>query len=261
MITSTEIKAQARIVGVPASTIERDYAQNWLLRSINILSVNMVLKGGTGIRKAYIQGYRFSDDLDFTLLEDSDLGQVRDTISAAIEDSKKESGIDFSEEAVLKENVNGFEGIVYFRILRTAGSPLRIKLDITRHDMEEILLGLEKIKIIHPYSDAFNADILVYRLEEIIAEKLRALFERTRPRDIYDIWYMKGRLKKEEIQKVFWEKCKLKMVKPGLESIVGRKEDFKGAWENSLGHQVKALPDFETAFDDTLKLVGNIIKK
>ena len=59
MISSTEIKAQARITGIPESTVERDYAQNWLLQSINVLEHGLVLKGGTGIRKAYVPDYRF----------------------------------------------------------------------------------------------------------------------------------------------------------------------------------------------------------
>jgi predicted nucleotidyltransferase component of viral defense system len=35
----------------------------------HLASMNMALKGGTGIRKVYIENYRFSDDLDFTLLK------------------------------------------------------------------------------------------------------------------------------------------------------------------------------------------------
>lgn len=67
MIPIVEIKEAARAFGVPPSTIERDYAQNWLLAHLSALP--MALKGGTGIRKVFIENYRFSDDLDFTLLE------------------------------------------------------------------------------------------------------------------------------------------------------------------------------------------------
>ncbi len=67
MIPTLEIKERARESGVPPSTIERDYAQNWLLSTLR--PVNMVFKGGTCIRKVFIEDYRFSDDLDFTLLE------------------------------------------------------------------------------------------------------------------------------------------------------------------------------------------------
>ena len=72
MITQNEIRQKAREHEVPVSTIERDYAQNWLLMALP--SLPLVLKGGTGIRKVYIGDYRFSDDLDFTLLDKIDKG-------------------------------------------------------------------------------------------------------------------------------------------------------------------------------------------
>lgn len=75
MITELEIREFARKNGVPETTVERDYAQNWLLASLS--KINMALKGGTGIRKIYIENYRFSDDLDFTLLEDLEAGKVK----------------------------------------------------------------------------------------------------------------------------------------------------------------------------------------
>ncbi|WP_048146464.1 nucleotidyl transferase AbiEii/AbiGii toxin family protein [Pyrococcus abyssi] len=76
MISIFEIKTIARKNGVPESTVERDYAQNWLLFGLSKTSLKMALKGGTGIRKVYIENYRFSDDLDFTLLK----GYSKETI-------------------------------------------------------------------------------------------------------------------------------------------------------------------------------------
>jgi predicted nucleotidyltransferase component of viral defense system len=90
MIPEREIKEIAREYGVPVSTIERDYAQNWLLKFLG--SSFMALKGGTGIRKVYIENYRFSDDLDFTLLKSSDIVQLSDHIKNAIASAKNESG-------------------------------------------------------------------------------------------------------------------------------------------------------------------------
>lgn len=51
MIPSLEIKERARESGVPTSTIERDYAQNWLLSTLS--PIPMAFKGGTGIRKVF----------------------------------------------------------------------------------------------------------------------------------------------------------------------------------------------------------------
>ncbi|MEA2034766.1 MAG: hypothetical protein U9N40_04670 [Euryarchaeota archaeon] len=50
MIPLNEIKEKARTHGVPVSTIERDYVQNWILKYSSRIDC-MVLKGGTGIRK------------------------------------------------------------------------------------------------------------------------------------------------------------------------------------------------------------------
>ena len=61
MIPEYEFREMARTYGVPISSIERDYAQNWLLSALSG-KMKMALKGGTGIRKVYIEGYRFSDD-------------------------------------------------------------------------------------------------------------------------------------------------------------------------------------------------------
>lgn len=96
MIPSREIKEKAREHGIPTSTIERDYTQNWLLKHLS--SMNMVLKGGTGIRKVYIENYRFSDDLDFTLLEKIEKDTLRNLLNKAIIETKEESGITLNEE-------------------------------------------------------------------------------------------------------------------------------------------------------------------
>ena len=55
MIPHRETPEKAREFGVPSSTIERDYAQNWLLAHIS--PITMALKSGTGIRKVFIEHY------------------------------------------------------------------------------------------------------------------------------------------------------------------------------------------------------------
>jgi predicted nucleotidyltransferase component of viral defense system len=83
MIAKREIREKAREYGVPESTIERDYTQNWLLKYLT--EMEMALKGGTGIRKTYIGDYRFSDDLDFTMLSGVTSEKLKNTIKRAVE--------------------------------------------------------------------------------------------------------------------------------------------------------------------------------
>ena len=71
MIHSSEISKLAHKFGLGDRTIEKDYILTWVLHAISNSPLNdqMVFKGGTAIKKMYIPEYRFSEDLDFTLLD------------------------------------------------------------------------------------------------------------------------------------------------------------------------------------------------
>lgn len=166
MILLQEIREKAREYGVPVSTIERDYAQNWLLKSL--LSLPLALKGGTGIRKVYIADYRFSDDLDFTLLEDLEADELREKIKKAVDVAREESGINFSNNVKIQDNENGFEIKVYLTA-QSMGMKVKMKIGVTKKDNENIFLPLSMKRIIHPYSDNLEAMVKVYALEEIVA--------------------------------------------------------------------------------------------
>ena len=258
MIPRWEILEKARTFGVPVSTIERDYAQGWLLR--NLSSVNMALKGGTGIRKIFIEDYRFSDDLDFTLLDDIQAGTIETEIKQALLKTREESGINFSENLNFSKNENGFEVNVYFQVMQRGTSWTRIKIDITRHANEVIILPIQEKQIIHVYSDAFSSKIKTYLIEEIFAEKVRSLFQRTRPRDIYDVWYLSKIVNMENVRRVLPQKFSVRNVKFEINEFLSRKNDYENAWKNSLRHQLKQLPDFKEVFDDVLNLLKHDVR-
>ena len=71
MIKPVEIQQKARKVGVRDQQIEKDYMLSWILQGIakhEELSKTIVFKGGTVLKKIYFDDFRFSEDLDFTLL-------------------------------------------------------------------------------------------------------------------------------------------------------------------------------------------------
>jgi len=255
MIPALEIKAVARKKGVPESTVERDYTQNWLLFGLSKTSFKMALKGGTGIRKVYIEDYRFSDDLDFTLLEGYEEETIQGKLLRGIKIARRESGIGFEESIAFKETLNGYEATVYFRIIRPSGAPLKIKIDLTKRENEPILLPLEKRKVIHPYSDECSAEVLVYSLEEIFAEKVCSLFQRTRPRDLYDVWTLKNIVELEAALSILPEKFRIKNAQFELETFKERRIHYKRAWERSLAHQINPLPEFNKVWNDVLRFL------
>jgi len=247
MIPDREIKEIARESGVPPSTIERDYAQNWLLA--NLRSINMALKGGTGIRKVFIEHYRFSDDLDFTLIEPIDKELVQTAVRDAAVKVREECGIQFEEDIGIIETVSGFRATAKFRILHSsATTPMNIELDFTDSDNEQVLLPVQQKHIYHHYSDRLETSVTSYALEEIMAEKIRSLFQRTRPRDLYDIWQLANRVNREDVKSILFQKCEYKNIKPDLKVLHEKRDQFAAAWNVSLRHQLRDIPDFSEAF-------------
>ena len=253
MIRQSEIKSLSRQYSVPVSTIERDYVQNWLLRYLP----EMAFKGGTCLRKIYFKNYRFSDDLDFTLLEETNISELEEIILNSIQQAKNQSNIEFIDEINSKEVRNGYSFDIYFRITRTTGSPLKIKIDITKKENEYIIDQITQKVINNPYSDKIDTKVFTYSLDEIFAEKTRSLFERTRPRDVYDVWYLNKHMKFDN--SLFHKKCKIKKLEINIKDLINRKMKFENAWEASLKHQLPKLPLANDVFDEVIKFLKKII--
>lgn len=55
---------------IPEAVLERDYCIAWFLIGLSNdpLKSKLVFKGGMALKRCYFDDYRFSEDLDFTLL-------------------------------------------------------------------------------------------------------------------------------------------------------------------------------------------------
>ena len=265
MITHPEIKNLVTEWGLRESIIEKDYVVSWVLWGIGAdpeLGVHWVFKGGTSLKKCYIETWRFSEDLDFTVMPGGFYKpeDIEPLIKRVLERVYDESGIDFSIKPSIFKYADKYlytEGNIYYRGPRNARNPARIKLDIS--GAEKIVRPTILRDISHPYSDSLPAPAQVrcYAFEEIFAEKLRAMGERGRPRDLYDIVLLfRHRDFQDEpklIKSILEKKCEFKSVSmPTLESIwnASTKGELISEWENMLGHQLQALPPFEQFWDE-----------
>ena len=78
MIDRQEIMDFARELALDPKVVEKDYVLGWLLAGIAeqaALKPNWVFKGGTCLKKCYFETYRFSEDLDFTITDETHLEQ------------------------------------------------------------------------------------------------------------------------------------------------------------------------------------------
>jgi hypothetical protein len=117
------------------------------------------------------------------------------------------------------------------------------------------LLALPAIErpVGHPYSDVPEGGITArcYAYEEVFGEKVRALGERARPRDLYDVvnLFRHGEFRPaaETILDVLRRKCEFKRIPiPTVASLGAKLQELTADWEHMLGHQLPVLPPFES---------------
>jgi predicted nucleotidyltransferase component of viral defense system len=260
MISKREILDTASRVGLNPSVVEKDYALGWALAGIFAhpeLAESWVFKGGTCLKKCFFETYRFSEDLDFTLLDpahidETFLKRVFGEISAWI---YERTGLEFPadrQDFEMLMNPRGnpsCQGKLSYRgpVSSSTGGLPRVKLDLTAD--ERIVLAPVQVPIFHPYSDAPEGGITVlsYAYEEAFGEKVRALAERTRPRDLYDVVNLyrntEARPTAAVLMDVLRQKCEFKGIAvPRVGDLDGHRGDLEGAWGHMLGHQLPALP-------------------
>ncbi len=261
MIGRGEIVARVREWGLREDVVEKDYVLGWMLWGIGTdpeLSVRWAFKGGTCLKKCYIETYRFSEDLDFSVLPGPPMSEeaVVVAITRTLARIEEASGIDCSvRPPVLRQRPDGksLEGRIYYRGPRAAPEAASIKIDLSM--TETVVRPPVLRRISHPYPDGLPepASVRCYSFEEVFAEKIRAMGERGLPRDLYDIvnLFWRGDLHAHGpmIRDVLVEKCQTKGVPvPTLAELEGAatRAGLESEWANMLGHQLPALPPFET---------------
>jgi predicted nucleotidyltransferase component of viral defense system len=245
--------------------IEKDYVIGWALWAIGSdpsINRKWIFKGGTCLKKCYIETYRFSEDLDFTLLPDDliDPSELLPIISNIIDKASEESGIDFrvaEPKVKRRKSPHSIECRVYYRGPRNASTPTSIKLDL--NSLEKVVRPSVLRNIAHPYRDQLPvpAKVRCYSFEEVFAEKIRAMGERCRPRDLYDIinlyWRRDLQLHPNIIRDVLTDKCNSKGIPlTTLEQVINSPhvDELRSEWKNMLGHQLQALPSFDLFWNE-----------
>jgi uncharacterized protein len=193
---------------IPYWVLEKDYALSYLLAGIvpvEALNDALILKGGTALRKLYFPQHRFSEDLDFSTQPDTLLSDVDAAMQQAIRATEQllQSRGPFEvqwERLLLPEPHPGGQDAFTVRVRFPSHRypQCRLKVEITRD--EPILLPPAHRQLLHAYPETLSAQVACYPLEEIVAEKLRALLQSRQRlqargwgasricRDYYDLW-------------------------------------------------------------------------
>lgn len=273
MIRKQDIRDRAAEWHLRPEVVEKDYVLGWLLAGLAGSSTRdtWIFKGGTSIKKCYIETYRFSEDLDFSLLPGAGYTEedIRQTLLSITRRAGDLSAIQFPENLVEVRARKNHQGQPTFQGRISYGGPLaypgppRVLFDITQH--EPVLEAPDARPIFHPYPDPLpeGTVVLVYSLNELLAEKTRALYERSRPRDLYDVVFLlENRADAFDLAKVrhlFGEKCRVKGLQVPraaklLESVTAA-DELRSEWVNMLSNQLPSLP----SLDDLLQRLPTLL--
>lgn len=268
MISKQHILERAAEWHLRPEVVEKDYVLGWVLAAIAVhpqLRETWIFKGGTCLKKCYFETYRFSEDLDFSLLshaaytQDELLKQLREVVALAHE----MSGVELPASEVRVDVKHNKQGQVTFQARISYRGPLampnwpRLLLDITLH--EPVVDDVARRPVFHAYPDAFSNETTVaaYSLEELFAEKTRALYERTRPRDLYDVVQLVDNyataIDLDRTRDIFHDKCNSKGIaipaSADLITLVRDSAELAADWKSMLAHQLPALPPLDALRD------------
>jgi len=246
--------------------IEKDYALTWALKAIYAnerLQKYLIFKGGTCLSKVYAATYRLSEDLDFSGNKTGklSLGELEREIDAAFELANNDGAPNLQ---LRKDETHSNEGYAVFkaRYIGPLGHPGKIKLEIKTD--EYVRMPSEKLPIKESvYPDIKQCKITCYHFFELFTEKVRAMMQRGKSRDYYDVWQMLTNpdLRKNlpkmlfELRRDLLEKCVLNKIEYEPEKIFSSAmvKEARSHWKDALGYLVVELPDFDKVVEDLEK--------
>ncbi|MBP7052154.1 MAG: nucleotidyl transferase AbiEii/AbiGii toxin family protein [Phycisphaerae bacterium] len=273
--------------GMGWEVLERDYMLSWILVGISRheqLCETLVFKGGTALKKCYFGDYRFSEDLDFSGLTGVPVGEDMETAIEGVCRTATELLDEYAPVRIEWERYTEREPHPAGQEAFTVRVQLPWQKQAQTRVMVEIAVDEKVLKppclrsVVHEYGEPIEADVQVYGLEEIVAEKLRAILQhrrmleergwsRSRARDYYDIWRILGayqdRLDLTDFEGLVRAKCDLRRV-----DFRGPDDFFDDAmlayvertWSQWLGNLVPELPTFNKVIGQLRPQIAAILR-
>ena len=145
----------------------------------DFLASHLAFRGGTALHKLYLSPQpRYSEDIDLVQIQPGNVGVILDKLREVLS---------FLGKPVIKQKKNN--NTMVFRVESTLPPivPIRLKIEINCKEHFNVL-GLVKIPF-QISNQWFNGEceITTYQLDELIGTKLRALYQRKKGRDLFDL--------------------------------------------------------------------------
>lgn len=142
---------------------------------------SLVFRGGTALNKLFLKpAERYSEDIDFVQRQPEPIGSTIDTIREILTPWLGEP----------KRKITERSAKLVYQYQAIGGLPAKLKIEINTTEHFQVLpIRLEPLQVASEWFKG-DASIATCELEELIATKLRALYQRRKGRDLFDLWHV-----------------------------------------------------------------------
>ncbi len=210
MIPRAHITAWRRYA--PWSTdaqVEQDLVLSRVLVEIYsdpLLSSSLAFRGGTALHKLYINpASRYSEDIDLVQTEAGAIGPVMTALRGSLDS--------WLGEPKRKQSDGRVTFIYRFESEIPPITPLRVKVEVnTREHFAVLGFTKRQVSVSNPWFQG-ESEAVTYELEELLATKLRAFYQRKKGRDLFDLAIALARFPELDTGKVV--RCFLRYMESG----------------------------------------------
>ncbi len=261
MIPANVIKAWSNVVPwITDEQIEQDLVICRALVEIfsnDFLAENLVFRGGTALHKLYLQPQpRYSEDIDLVQKNSGPVKEIIDQLRMCMS---------FLGEPTVKQKANNNTLVYRFNSESVTPVSLRLKIEINCREHFSVLGYTTKEFNINTGWFKGSCNIQTYQLEEMIGTKIRALYQRLKGRDLYDLYkaLTLANLNIEKVLTCYHEYMKFVVDNPPTQKQYLQNMELKMKDREFLDDTVSLLRveetyDYEKAYD---LIKTNLLKK
>lgn len=183
MIPAAFITDWANTVGWPTDEqIEQDLVLSRLIIEIandDYLGTELVFRGGTCLHKLHLNpALRYSEDLDYVRRSEGGIGVLLDAVRAIAD----RLGMNVTT------NIKSFPKIRLRAPFTSGNGTMSVKVEVNTYERSP---ARELVRVPYTLNSQWyrgSADVQTFAVAELVATKIRALFQRSKGRDLFDLW-------------------------------------------------------------------------
>ena len=180
--------------------------------SDEFLASQLAFRGGTALHKLYLSPQpRYSEDIDLVQISPGPIKPIMYRLGEVL---------DWLPDRVTKQK--RYNNTMLFRVESEIAPVVQIRLKVEINCYEHFnVLGLTKFPFTmdNPWFSG-SAELTTYHFEELLGTKLRALYQRKKGRDLFDLYYALAK-RDVDIEKV------MQCYKKYMEFVVGKVPSYK----------------------------------